>query len=188
MTPASWNTQLTWTPARYQSHWQHKAASLCAFLSSMVRCDSTSMSTHTFLTEGELTYISGLLTHWSMIIPVLVDPGGPLWWALRAVLQGEDGAQYPGVEPAPRLHPGRAQGGREGGGGCPRWLEGGPHWEILQSHPDDRQGAAAAHWCEWHRDAYNSFHQHNYLGNNILVKDLVFLYFIKATHKMPLGL
>lgn len=64
---------------------------------------------------------------------------------LRAVIQGEDGPKYPGAELTPCLHPGRAQGSGKSGGGCPRWPERRPDREILQSHPNDREGAAAAH-------------------------------------------
>lgn len=69
----------------------------------------------------------------------------PVRWTLRAVVQGEDRSQYPRAQPPPCLHQGRAQGSGKSGGGRPRRPEGRPDWEILQSHPDDREGAAATH-------------------------------------------
>ena len=76
-------------------------------------------------------------------------PFGPVWRALRAVVPRADGPQHPRAEPAPRLHPGRAARGGEGDGGRPGRPQRGPGREVLQPHPDDRQGAAAAHRREF---------------------------------------
>lgn len=93
------------------------------------------------------THLSDVLNIFRNVAPPasLSDPLGQLRPALRAVVQGENGPQHPRVEPAPRLHPGGAQGGGEGGGGRPRRPEGRPAGEVLQPHSDDGPGAAAAH-------------------------------------------
>lgn len=94
-----------------------------------------------------------------------------IWWALRPLITGADGAQHPGPQPSSCLQQGRAERGGERCGHRALWAERRPLWEVLQLDQYDREGSAAAYWCKYSSSA----------GGTCVCSFILFFVFLRGT-------
>lgn len=131
MTPEPWNTPLTWMLPRCS---YHNAPSL----------QDPSIHLLFLHVQTNIFFLFLSCLYWPP------DNQRHIWWQLRSVIPCPDRPQYPRAEPPPGLFEGWASWGGAGGGDGPGRPQGRPCWTLLQPGRNDGQGAAAAHWCEFH--------------------------------------